>query len=177
MCSSDLDELMAQLRAEKCPYTGKTLFASVEKGEDVYHGLYAKHGPDVICTPADWRYQVFGYQDFVSNRFVESYSEMTGHHRPDGILFAYGSNFQKGLWVEDARLLDLAPTLMHLVGLPIPTDMDGRVLEEMFTDDSWTYPEILPVDESAEAELAAVELSESEQAVVLERLKALGYED
>jgi predicted AlkP superfamily phosphohydrolase/phosphomutase len=122
------DELMAELRAEKCPYTGKPLFASVEKGEDVYHGLYAKHAPDIVCTPADWRYQVFGYQDFVSNRFVESYSEMTGHHRPDGILFAYGSKFQKGLWVEDARLLDLAPTLMHLVGLPIPTDMDGRVL-------------------------------------------------
>ncbi|MFO0945860.1 MAG: alkaline phosphatase family protein [Planctomycetota bacterium] len=170
-------KIMKQLLAEKCPHTGKPLFAEVKKGEELYQGTYAKHGPDIVCIPTDWRYQVFGYQDFVSNKFVESYSEMTGHHRPDGIFFAMGKKFVGDLWIEDARLLDLAPTLMHLVGLPIPTDMDGRVLEEIFTDEAWQYPEILPIDESQEKELATVELSESDQRIVMERLKALGYED
>lgn len=171
------DQLMAELRAATCPYTGKPLFSKIEKGEDVYRGAYAKYAPDVVCTPADWRYQVFGYQDFASNRFVESYSEMTGHHRPDGILFGLGPRFAAGKWVEEARLMDLAPTILHLVGLPVPSDMDGRVLEEIFSDDGWSYPELLAVDESAEIETAAVELSESDQRVVMERLKALGYED
>jgi predicted AlkP superfamily phosphohydrolase/phosphomutase len=171
------DRLIAELHAERSPQTGEPLFGKVEKGEDVFHGRYAKFGPDIVCTPADWRHQVFGYQDFVSNRFVEPYSEMTGHHRPDGILFALGQRLKTGLWLDDAQLLDMAPTILHLVGLPVPTDMDGRVLEEVFTDDAWEYPQMLHVDETEEMETQTVELGEAEQKLVLARLKALGYED
>lgn len=171
------DELITKLMAEKAPATGEPLFEEVRRGEEIYDGTYAKHGPDLICVPKDWRYQVFGYQDFVSNKFIDRYSEMTGHHRPDGILFGMGAAFRKGNWVEEARLLDLAPTILHLIGLPIPSDMDGRVLEELFTDDAWRYPEIQPIDPAAEKETATVELSADQQAVVMQRLKDLGYED
>lgn len=171
------DELIAELKAEKSPHTGEPLFAKVQKGEEIYHGMYSKYGPDIVCTPTDWRYQVFGYQDFVSNKFVETYSEMTGHHRPDGIFYGIGRGMNKGQWLNDARLLDIAPTLLHLLGLPIPSDMDGRVLEEIFNEDEWEYPEMLPVDEGQEEELVPVELSAEEQKLVMERLKALGYED
>ena len=171
------ERLIGQLREQACPHTGKPLFAQVQKGEDLYHGTYAKHAPDIVCTPADWRYQVFGYQDFVSNKFVDSYSEMTGHHRPDGILFGLGPGFRAGQWVEDARLIDLAPTILHLAGLPVPTDMDGRVIQEIFTEDAWRPPEAHLVDESVQEETATVELSEAEQQQVLDRLRALGYED
>lgn len=171
------DEIIAKLTMEKSPFTGTPLFSAVKKGEEIFEGTYAKYGPDIICIPTDWRYQVFGYQDFVSNHFIERYCEMTGHHRTDGILFALGRPLQRGRWIEEARLLDLAPTLLHLVGLPVPSDMDGRVLEEMFTDDAWHYPEILPIDEAAERETAAIELSADQQRVVMQRLKALGYED
>ncbi|QDU59666.1 Type I phosphodiesterase / nucleotide pyrophosphatase [Planctomycetes bacterium Pan216] len=170
-------EIIEKLQAEKLPETGEPLFSKVQKGEEIYEGLYAKYGPDIVCTPTDWRYQVFGYQDFVSNKFVETYSEMTGHHRVDGIFFGMGKAFQHGLWLDDAKLLDLAPTLLHLIGLPIPSDMDGRVLEEAFDDDAWDYPEMLAVDETAEEETAAVELSEEDQKLVMQRLKDLGYED
>jgi predicted AlkP superfamily phosphohydrolase/phosphomutase len=171
------DELIAKLTAEKAPDTGEPLFEEIRRGEEIYDGMYAKHGPDLVCIPKDWRYQVFGYQDFVSNRFIDRYSEMTGHHRPDGILFGKGAGFRQGEWVEEARLLDLAPTILHLLGLPIPSDMDGRVLEELFTDDAWHYPEILSIDPDAEQETATVELSADQQAVVMQRLKDLGYED
>ncbi|HVJ81017.1 MAG TPA: alkaline phosphatase family protein [Planctomycetia bacterium] len=170
------DELIAKLKAEKSPHTGEPLFAKVEKGEDVYHGVYRDSGPDIVCTPTDWRYQVFGYQDFVSNKFCERFAEMTGHHRPDGVFFAYGKRIANGKWLEDARLLDLAPTILHLVGLPIPTDMDGVVVEGMFSDEGWEYPRMLPVAE-ATAAVAPVELDAAEQRLVMQRLKDLGYED
>jgi predicted AlkP superfamily phosphohydrolase/phosphomutase len=169
------EKLMAELAAEVSPHTGERLFAKVEKGEDVFAGVYRPHGPDIVCTPQDWRYQVFGYQDFVSNRFVETYSEMTGHHRMDGILYGLGPAFKPGTWSETCKLVDLAPTILHLLGLPIPSDMDGRVLEELFSDDAWEYPQTLPVAE-AEA-VAEVELSAAEQQLVMQRLKDLGYED
>lgn len=170
------EQLMSELKAERIPNSNQPLFAKVEKGEDVFSGVYQQAGPDIVCTPTDWRYQVFGYQDFVSNKFIESYMEMTGHHRPDGILFGIGEKLAKGKWVEDCRLVDMGPTIMHLVGLPIPTDMDGTPLEQLFDDDAWEYPQMLPVEEATEA-VPAVELSEDEQRLVMQRLKALGYED
>ena len=33
---------------------------------------------------------------------------------------------------QGARLIDMAPTILHLMGEPTPEDMDGRVLEELF---------------------------------------------
>jgi predicted AlkP superfamily phosphohydrolase/phosphomutase len=170
------DRLIAELLAEKSPIDGKPLFSEVRKGEELYDGPYAKAGPDIVCTPHDWRYQVFGYQDFASNRFVDDFCEMSGHHRTDGIFYGYGSRLRKGEWTNESRLLDLAPTLMHLVGLPIPSDMDGRVLDEIFTDEAWEYPQTLHIEPDQEV-MQTVELSESEQRLVMERLKALGYED
>ena len=32
------------------------------------------------------------------------------------------------------QLVDLAPTILHLSGLPVPDDMDGRVLGDLFTN-------------------------------------------
>ena len=170
------ERLMAELRAEVSPHTGQPLFAKVEKGNEVFAGVYQPHGPDIVCTPHDWRYQVFGYQDFVSNRFVETYSEMTGHHRMDGILFGKGPLFKSGEWLDTCKLVDLAPTILHLLGLPVPSDMDGRVLEEMFSDDGWQYPETQFVEETAVA-VADEELSAADQQQVMQRLKDLGYED
>jgi predicted AlkP superfamily phosphohydrolase/phosphomutase len=170
------EQLINKLKAERIPHSDKPLFAKVEKGEDIYHGVYASAGPDIVCTPTDWRYQVFGYQDFVSNKFIETFAEMTGHHRPDGILFGLGAKLKKGEWVDDCRLVDVAPTILHLAGLPIPTDMDGVVLEQIFRDDSWEYPRMLPVEEET-APAPAVELGEAEQKLVMQRLKDLGYED
>ena len=57
---------------------------------------------------------------------------MGGSHRLDGILIARGKPFRKGIEVEGARLIDMAPTILHLMGQPVPDDMDGRVLEELF---------------------------------------------
>ena len=49
----------------------------------------------------------------------------------EGILIAAGPAFQAGDAPRDAGLLDIAPTVLHLLGVPVPDDMDGRVLTEM----------------------------------------------
>jgi arylsulfatase A-like enzyme len=38
-----------------------------------------------------------------------------------------------GVCLEDARAIDLAPTLAHAMGIEGPKDADGRVLGEAFT--------------------------------------------
>ncbi len=53
-------------------------------------------------------------------------------HRPHGMLVAHGPGIRADHLVHGASLLDLAPTFLTLLGVPVPRDMDGRVLTVLF---------------------------------------------
>ena len=69
------------------------------------------------------------------------------------------------------QLVDLAPTILHMLGLPVPADMDGRVLEEIFSDNLPVHYE--DVDNSLVQD--ARDYSEQETELIEQRLKGLGY--
>ena len=50
---------------------------------------------------------------------------------PPGLLIVVGEGIRPGATLAGASVTDLAPTLLYLLGLPVPRDMDGRVLTEM----------------------------------------------
>jgi predicted AlkP superfamily phosphohydrolase/phosphomutase/Flp pilus assembly protein TadD len=52
-------------------------------------------------------------------------------HRPNGIFVAHGPGIKKDQLIHGASLLDVAPTILALLGLPVPRDMDGSVLEQV----------------------------------------------
>jgi len=84
-----------------------------------------------------------------------------------------------GRTIEDARILDLAPTILYLMNLPVPDDMDGRVLTDALTTSRPV--EYRPAGPSAAlrtgppGDEAEAGLSVEETAEVEERLRALGY--
>jgi hypothetical protein len=50
---------------------------------------------------------------------------------PDGVLLVVGEGIRPGATPAQASVLDLAPTLLYLLGLPGARDMEGRVLTEI----------------------------------------------
>ena len=99
-----------------------------------------------------------------------------GTHRRDGILVATGPGLKRGAEIENAQLIDFAPTVLHHLGLAVPEDMDGRVLADAFR------PEFLaahPVKAGAASGISESDRSsgytDEESAKVEERLQALGY--
>jgi hypothetical protein len=52
----------------------------------------------------------------------------TGDHDPRGVLLAKGPGIAAGAVLEDASLLDIAPTVQALMGVPPAQDLPGRVL-------------------------------------------------
>jgi predicted AlkP superfamily phosphohydrolase/phosphomutase len=56
--------------------------------------------------------------------------KMAYHH---GVILAKGPGIATGQDLHGARLLDVAPTLLHHFGLPVGDDMEGRVLREILT--------------------------------------------
>jgi hypothetical protein len=59
----------------------------------------------------------------------------THANAPEGFLMAVGDGIRPGVVLHGVSVLDLAPTILYLSGLPVARDMEGRVLTEMLEDD------------------------------------------
>jgi hypothetical protein len=64
-------------------------------------------------------------------------STRSGHHddAPDGVFLAVGGGIRPGAAIGPASVLDVAPTLLYLLGLPVARDMRGRVFTEMLEEE------------------------------------------
>jgi predicted AlkP superfamily phosphohydrolase/phosphomutase len=56
----------------------------------------------------------------------------TDMHREDGVIFLQGPGIARGASLSDASVLDVTPTVLALLGIPVGRDMDGRPLTEAF---------------------------------------------
>jgi arylsulfatase A-like enzyme len=127
--------------------------------------------PDLVIAEADTRY-MFNFNLYRSREVFEPTSWRSGNHEPEGLVLAYGPRIARGRRVKRADLVDLCPTALHLLGEPVPDDMDGRVIREILLGSE----RIVSVAAASEppVETGAVMTAE-EQAQVFERLKGLGY--
>lgn len=94
----------------------------------------------------------------------------SGSHADDGILLARGPNVRRGERGVSAHILDVAPTLLALLGYPVAADMDGRVLQELFVE-----PLDVTTVASHDAAIPGRRARRAPDAIVEERLRALGY--
>ncbi len=100
-----------------------------------------------------------------------------GDHRREGILILSGESFEKktanGVLPS---LLDIAPTILHMMDTPVPADMQGRVLNEWFGGSSELASRKTRYVESTSMSTSQTGvMSAEEEEVVKERLRSLGY--
>lgn len=62
--------------------------------------------------------------------------EWAGTHKVHGIFIAYGKDIKKNYKINEVKIYDIAPTILHIFNLPIPNDIDGKVLIEIFEPES-----------------------------------------
>lgn len=164
------ERVIAALQDLRHPETGEPLVDQVIPGERVAHGPFARWGPDLHVVFDGYRAIAFPLFATDSRLVTRQIRGDSGCHRRHGMLIAWGAGIRPGP-VEGARIMDLAPTILHLMGLPVPDDMDGKVLTSILSFDR-------PVAyEHVEREASAAEegLSAEESAEVEDRLRALGY--
>jgi predicted AlkP superfamily phosphohydrolase/phosphomutase len=60
--------------------------------------------------------------------------DLNGTHEaaPDGFLLAYGGPVARRRSGTRASIVDVVPTMLYFLGLPIGRDMDGRARTELF---------------------------------------------
>lgn len=169
------DELRERLLAIRRPDDARPLVEEAWTRHEAFSGPYEALGPDVSMILADGgTMSILPCETLVTHR-----DEPRGHHRWDGIFIANGSGIRAGAEVDELSIVDVAPLVLHRLGLAVPDDMAGRVPTEIFEAEELdrrpprlapaSAPSV-PTDRPAE-----LELDPDEQAAVLERLRALGY--
>jgi hypothetical protein len=118
-------------------------------------------------------YRAIAFPLFAADRRIVTHQIRgdSGCHRRHGILIAWGDGILSGENLRGARIMDLAPTILHLMRLPVPDDMDGKVLTSAFDLDRPVTYEQVGVSEGTTHD----GLSPDEAAEVEERLRSLGY--
>lgn len=166
------NELRAALLAATIPGGDRSLFAAVHTREELYQGPAMEEGPDLVLVPGDphWNLGAAVGQAIFDRPVVG------GKHHPDGFFVAWGRDVRVG-YNTDADILDIAPTLLHALGVAVPVDCDGQVRLDWFQDDTDTTRRPITYQSVSEQPQLPHEWQEDEMVVVESRLRDLGYLD
>ncbi|MEM7199503.1 MAG: alkaline phosphatase family protein [Planctomycetota bacterium] len=170
------EKLISELRAIKVPGTGQPLVRDILKKEEVFPGEHNGRCPDLTLVLFDYGFcSVLDKQPTIWER-----PEPSGTHQPEGVFLAWGEGIRRGERLPLQQILDMAPTLLYSLGMPIPSDMEGKVMTDAFTEEhlSKTPIETGPpthADRDDAGTAADVAEEEEDEDVIFERLRALGY--
>jgi len=171
------NELIEKLKLIRDPASGRTIVQEIYRREEVFSGPNMHRMPDIVMVLDT---AVVGRTEPSASAWGDvpetQFREISGDHDLNGIFVAAGPDIQARGFLDQAHLLDVAPTLVASLAQPVPGNMDGRVLHDIFDEDFLRSSP--PVYENAR-ELVAKGgedvYSAEEEAAVRERLESLGY--
>jgi len=157
---------------------GEKMVKAVHRREEIYSGECLSNAPDLIVEMED------GYADdeYIGKELVVPSTERmglglrgpSGCHRPEGVFMAIGPDISAGVKIQGSEILDITPTVLYLMGVPIPSYIDGKVLTPAI-DPSFLKEHSIRY-EKQEREEESKEIYSKEEIIEIEdRLRALGY--
>jgi predicted AlkP superfamily phosphohydrolase/phosphomutase len=182
-------QLIEQLEEWRHPETGERIAHRAYRREDVYEGPHLKDAPDIVVHWSTHENYTYAFRVSAKSRnlaWTENldpsqpdsmafFTGKSGSHRDNGIFLAEGPAVTAGAKLEGARIIDVAPTILHLMNVSPPSDMDGEALVSMLGDErlqrEGPASEMVAV---AECEVSGAYTAE-DNLVIAERLRALGY--
>ena len=156
------------------PEDNEKIVDNVFRKQQIYSGRYLEKAPDLFLVIRKMQYMTTS--SFVGNQIVGPSPGYSGSHRMEGILFMYGKNLRRGQTLRSCNIRDLMPTILYMLSVRFPSDIDGKVLLEAFQP-SYVKTHLVEAKEKARTIKAQKRyaLSESDEQRIKERLKALGY--
>ncbi len=169
------DNLIAALENLRDPVTGDPVVSGAYRREAIYAGPYVDELPDVVFTLHDRPY--LPSERMAAQAIIEPLPPESpgGRHYPSGALLVAGPGVRQGAVLDGARLIDIAPTILYTFGLPVPEDMDGRVLTEVFTQEHLAANPVQKGPPLTSPPTVEGYKDQRTDTVITERLRALGY--
>lgn len=152
---------------------GEPVIVDVLKREEWFPGQHMERACDLTLVLRD--------NGFVSIRnlkpVVVKRPSPAGTHHPDGIFMAYGKGIAANGLVERLDIRDVCPTLLYSLGLPVPSDFEGKAAEPFFTD-NWLAQNPVKIGKATVGsgeKAKAEDMDDEEKRQIIEQLQMLGY--
>ncbi len=113
---------------------GRYVIEKAWQVEEFYQNPSPQTFPDIILQYKNYHYvdkPNFHERNKLFERIIFS-----GNHDREGIFIVYGRDIRQGHEIKDAKIYDLLPTILHILSIPIPRDVDGKVLLDAFDEKS-----------------------------------------
>jgi len=168
------DEIISKLETLKDPQNGQKIVREIYRREDLYNGNFVEEVPDIVIV-LNSSYmgglEVDGpIVQPVTDEFRDVYS---GQHDLDGILILKGTKFKEKDDIGTVNMVDVAPTLLFDLDLPISTDIDGKVIYSAFKEQFASRQAKL--GNISEKQFEEQEFSDQEKEKIEKSLRSLGY--
>ena len=172
-----VDEVIEVLERLEDPETGRCPFAAVHRRADIYEGPHVEEGPDIVTVPAPGYVALKDMKDQVFQDVGDGWRDKSADHEREGVVILHGPGVRSGARMEDHHIEDIAPTVLHLCGQPVPRYMDGRFMADAF-EEAWLSEH--PVREEGGEDFEGVDregptMTLEEEELLKERLRGLGY--
>lgn len=177
------DEMEQQLSHMTDPEDGLPVVSSIVPQELAFSGPYSELGADLVVIMRDMSYITRHGYEFTEAKgliFDKPTTFESGSHRVDGLLFFSGKRFNVVGPTVTHSIMDLAPTILSILNVPIPKHMEGSLLHNELADDiksrSESYYDYVSNSPLGQTQ-SNITLSPDEEAELTNRLKSLGYLD
>jgi predicted AlkP superfamily phosphohydrolase/phosphomutase len=158
--------------------TGSPAVEAVQRRDEAFRGPHVSDAPELVIrwnsrTPINsLSGAAASHGDFPTGQF----RAISGDHRPEGVLMMAGPGVVAGASIRGARIEDLFPTILHLMNVGTPPDLDGEILNSILS------PAVAGPSTVGSGRLQAGErvptkhrYTPREEEQVRERLRGLGY--
>jgi predicted AlkP superfamily phosphohydrolase/phosphomutase len=164
------EEIIQALEQDLAARTAPPHTLRVYRREEIYQGPYQDQAPDLLVYLDDGAWEHSRDLHGPAFRPFAPALRKSGSHRPQGMFILSGAGIRPRNGTAAAHIMDLAPTILHLFGLPLPADCDGRSLLEYLSfqrEPLYAPATIAGITESG--------YSPEEEAAVEQHLQDLGY--
>jgi len=167
------DELIRKFLAAKDEKFHQPVYQEVLKPEQLYSCRREDHPnmPDLMLIPRTGLAVIRKIRGRKAVKWALD-GHLGGTHRVEGIFVAHGPGVRPGLKIN-ANIADITPTLLAMLNLPVPADMEGRAMVDVF--DPPINVEFEPPKVYQPTETPAEVYSEKEKQLLTDRLQQLGY--
>jgi predicted AlkP superfamily phosphohydrolase/phosphomutase len=176
------EAIRAQFQAMRDGRTGRKAVKRVLRREEVYAGPYLDRAPDLsiqwepgIPSEAVVSGSTSGADLLRGGAARRPAAGGSGGHGQYGILLAKGPQIKRGYDLGIANIMDVAPTVLHVSGLPVPQYMDGRVVEEAFRDEFLSARPVRMGEDVLGATGEPIPYTGEDEETIADRLRGLGY--
>ncbi len=131
LSAQQMADLRGSLLALRDPTNGRQLVANIYGTEVFGQGPFQPTDKHLLLLPNEgYTFTPAIGQPWLWNRE----RHLLGTHQKDGVLYACGPTIKHGQQVAPTAIYDLVPTILRIMHLPLPDELDGQVIDDLFID-------------------------------------------